>query len=123
MATLAANTWQLLKKRTHQDRIFTKLNAMHKALPIKFSYNMWTLDRLAELKNLIANIYVGSQAPTHREGSIVLMLNTLEDSDYESVHKHLLAQFQNDGNTPSQRQVYNAFAFVGYEHKQSLPNR
>src|SRR5882724_6941668 len=46
------------------------------------------------------------------------MLNVLEGLDYNSLHPHLIAQFQNARTTPSRNKVYNTIAFVGYEHKQ-----
>ena len=51
---LAADAWRMLKSRTHQEGIFTKLNAMHTALHTKFSFSTPTLDTLAEIKNLMA---------------------------------------------------------------------
>jgi len=60
----AAEAWLLLKKRTQQDSIFAKLNAMHVSLCTKFSHNMPTIDTLSELKNLLASIYEGGEAPT-----------------------------------------------------------
>ena len=56
---LTADTWRMLKSRTHQEGIFAKLNLMHKALRTKFSFNTPTLDTLAEIKNLTASIYKG----------------------------------------------------------------
>src|SRR5882724_13111214 len=46
------------------------------------------------------------------------MLNALEGSDYNSLHAHLIAQFQNARSAPSQKEVYDTIAFVGYKHKQ-----
>ena len=68
----ATEAWSLLKKRTQQDGIFANLNAMHVTIPIKFSHNTLTIDTLSELKNLLACIYKGGQAPTQEEWSIVL---------------------------------------------------
>src|SRR5882724_6184572 len=90
-----AEAWLLLKKRTQQDGIFAKLNAMHVSLCTKFSHNTLTIDTLSELKNLLESVYEGGQAPTQDEWSIVLMLNALEGSDYNSLHTHLITQFQN----------------------------
>jgi len=95
--------WLLLKKRTQQDGIFAKLNSMHVALCTKFSHNTPTIDTLRELKNLLASIYKGGKAPTREEWSIVLMLNALEDSDYDPLCAHLIAQFQNARTAPSQK--------------------
>jgi len=113
----AAEAWLLLKKRTQQDGIFAKLNAMHCALRIKFTHGTPMIDTLGELNNLIASIYEGGQAPTRDEWSIVLMLNALEGSDYDSLRGHLIAQFQNAKITPDQKEVYDSIAFAGYEHK------
>ena len=60
----AAEAWLLLKKRTQQDSIFAKLNAMHVALHTKVSHNTPTIDTLSELKILLATIYEGGDAPT-----------------------------------------------------------
>ena len=60
----AMEAWLLLKKRTQQDGIFTKLNAMHVALRTKFSHSMPTIDTLSELKNLLTSIYKCREAPT-----------------------------------------------------------
>src|SRR5882724_9735090 len=114
----AVEAWLLLKKRTQQDGIFAKLNAMHVALHTKFSHNMPTIDTLSELKNLLTSIYEGREAHTQEEWSIVLMLNTLKGSDYNSILAHLIAQFQNARTTPSQKEVYDTIAFAGYEHNE-----
>ena len=90
---------------------------MHITLHTKFSHNPLTIDTLSELKNLLACIYKGGQVPTQEECSIVLMLNALEGSDYDSLHGHLITQFQNARTAPSQKEVYNTIAFAGYEHK------
>jgi len=90
---------------------------MHVALHTKFSHQMPTIDTVSELKNLLTSIYKGVQAPTWEEWSIVLMLNALEGSDYNSLCTHLIAQFQNAKTAPSQKEVYDAIAFAGYEHK------
>jgi len=50
---------------------------MHVALRTKFSHSTPTIDTLSKLKNLLANIYEGREAPTQEEWSIVLMLNAL----------------------------------------------
>src|SRR5882672_3450702 len=102
----AAEAWKLLKKRAQQDGIFAKLNAMHNALRTKFSFSMPTIDTLGELKNLLASIYKGGKAPTHDEWSIVLMLNALKGSDYNSLRCQLVSQFQNARTTPSQTEVH-----------------
>ena len=47
---------------------------------------MPTLDTLAKIKNLVISIYEGGQAPTHEEWLIILMLNTLKATKYESLH-------------------------------------
>ena len=60
----ATEAWLLLKKRTQQDGIFAKLNAMHVALCTKFSHNTLTIDTLSKLKNLLTSIYKGREAPT-----------------------------------------------------------
>src|SRR5882672_3056687 len=60
----AAEAWLLLKKRTQQDGIFSKLNAMHCALRIKFTHGMPTIDTLGELNNLIVSIYFNGKATT-----------------------------------------------------------
>jgi len=114
----STEAWSLLKKRTQQDSIFAKLNAMHIAIHTKFSHNTLTIDTLSELKNLLACIYEGGQAPTQEEWSIVLMLNAFEGSYYNSLHGHLITQFQYVKTAPSQKEVYNTIAFAGYEHKQ-----
>jgi len=59
-----AEAWLLLKKRTQQDGILAKLNSMHVALCTKFSHSTPTIDTLSELKNLLASIYEGGEAPT-----------------------------------------------------------
>src|SRR5882724_6431446 len=46
------------------------------------------------------------------------MLNALKGSDYDYLHTHLIAQFQNARTAPSQKSVYNTIAFAGYKHKQ-----
>jgi len=112
--------WLLLKKRTQQDGIFAKLNAMHVALHTKFSHNMPTIDTLSKLKNLLTSIYEGGEAPTQEEWSIVLILNVLEGSDYYSLHTHLIAQFQNARTAPSQKEVYDTIAFVGYTNERPM---
>src|SRR5882672_10190485 len=109
--------WKLLNKRTQQDRIFAKLNTMHNTLHTKFSFGMPTIDTLGELKNLLENIYQGGQAPTFNEWSIILMLNVLEGSNYNSLHCQLVSQFQNAKMTPSQTEVHDAITFTGFEHK------
>ena len=114
---LAAHAWRMLKSRTHQEGIFAKLNLMHKALRTKFSFNTPTLDTLAEIKNLTASIYEGGQAPTHEEWSIVLMLNVLEDTDYEPPRIQLLARLQDESHTPTQKSVYDVIAFASAEHR------
>src|SRR5882724_6570029 len=86
---------------------------MHQVLPQHAH-----IDTLSELKNLLACIYKGGQAPTQEEWSIVLMLNALKGSDYDSLHGHLITQFQNARTAPSEKEVYNTIAFVGYKHKQ-----
>jgi len=113
----AAEAWSLLKKRTQQDGIFAKLNAMHVSLHTNFSHNTPTIDTLSELNNLLTSIYKGGKAPTREEWSIILMLNVLEESDYDSIHGHLIAQFQNSRTTPSQKEVYDSISFAGYKHK------
>src|SRR5882724_2825207 len=60
----AMESWLLLKKRTQQDSIFAKLNSMHVALCTKFSHKIPINDALSELKNLLASIYKGREAPT-----------------------------------------------------------
>src|SRR5882672_8531225 len=109
----AAEAWKLLKKRTQQDGIFAKLNAMHNALRTKFSFGTPTIDTLGKLKNLLVSIYEGGKAPTRDEWSIILMLNALEGSDYDSLHGHLIAQFQNARIAPDQKEVYDSIAFSG----------
>src|SRR5882724_3962333 len=109
--------WLLLKKRTQQDSIFAKLNAMHVALHTKFSHNTLIIDTLSKFKNLLTSIYKGGEAPTQEEWSIVLMLNVLKGLDYDSLHTHLIAQFQNARTTPSQKEVYDTIDFVGYKNK------
>src|SRR5882672_7265324 len=59
----AAEAWLLLKKRTQQDSIFTKLNAMHCALCIKFTHSTLMIDTLGELNNLITSIYEVDKLP------------------------------------------------------------
>src|SRR5882724_4139286 len=59
-----AEAWLLLKKRTQQDSIFAKLNAMHVARHTKFSHNMLIIDTVSKLKNLLASIYECREAPT-----------------------------------------------------------
>ena len=114
---LAADAWRMLKSRMHQEGIFAKLNAMHTALRTKFSFSTPTLDTLAELKKLTASIYEGGRAPTRDEWAIVLMLNALKDTDYEPLHIQLLTCFQEEQHTLTQKSVYDAIAFAGYEHK------
>ena len=114
---LAMNAWRMLKSRTHQEGIFAKLNSMHKALHTKFSFNTPTLDTLAEIKNLTASIYEGGRAPTHEEWLIILMLNVLEDTDYEPLRIQLLAWFQDELHIPTQKSVYDAIAFAGAKHR------
>ena len=63
--------------------------------PSSPTINMPTIDTLSELKNLFTSIYEGGEAPTQEEWSIVLMLNALKSSDYDSLHAHLIVQFQN----------------------------
>ena len=46
------------------------------------------------------------------------MLNALEDTDYEPLCIQLLARFQEEQHTLTQKSVYDAIAFAGYEHKQ-----
>jgi len=112
-----AEAWSLLKKRTQQDGLFAKLNSMHVAQHTKFSHNMPTIDTLSELKNLLASVCEGGQAPTQDEWSIVLRLNVLEGSDYDSLCGYLVTQFQNVKTALSQKEVYDSIAFVGYKHK------
>ena len=45
------------------------------------------------------------------------MLNALEGLDYDYLHTHLIAQFQNARTAPSHKEVYDTIAFVGYQHK------
>src|SRR5882724_12578564 len=72
---------------------------------------------LSNIKNILASIYEGGEAPTHDEWAIVLMLNALEGSHYDSICGQLVSQFQNARMTPSQAEVHNAIAFAGFEHK------
>src|SRR5882672_12313264 len=45
------------------------------------------------------------------------MLNVLKGSDYDSLHGHLIIQFQNARISPDQKEVYDSIAFAGYKHK------
>ena len=91
---------------------------MHKALRIKFSFNAPTLDTLTEIKNLTTSIYKGGRAPTCEEWSIILMLNALEDTNYEPLRIQLLTGFQDKSHTPTQKSMYDAIAFTGAKHRQ-----
>ena len=114
---LATDAWRMLKSRTHWEGIFAKLNSMHKALCTKFSFNTPTMDTLAEIKNLTTSIYEGGRAPTREEWSIVLMLNALEDTDYEPLRIQLLVHFQDKSHTPTQKSMYDVIAFASAEHR------
>ena len=62
--------WLLLKKRTQQDGIFAKLNAMHVALHTKFSHNMPTIDTLSELKTSSQAYMKAERLPHKRNGPL-----------------------------------------------------
>ena len=48
---------------------------------------------------------------------IVLLLNALEDTDYEPLYIQLLTCFQDKLHTPTQKSVYDVIMFAGYKHK------
>lgn len=52
------------------------------------------------------------------EWTIILMLNALEDTNYEPLCIQLLSCFQDDLYTSTKKNVYNTIAFAGYKHKQ-----
>ena len=112
----AADAWKLLRKRTQHNGIIAKLNSMRTVLRTKFSHATSTIVTLGELENLLACIYEGGTAPTHDEWSIVLMLNALENTDYNPLRGHLVSRFTSDHTTPTRKEVHDAITFAGYEH-------
>src|SRR6266481_7859961 len=102
----AADAWTLLRKRTQQDGIFAKLNSMHNTLRTRFSHATSNITTLGELDSLLASVYEGGTTPTRNEWSIVLMLNALEGTDYDSLRGHLISQFTSACTTPTRKEVH-----------------
>ena len=112
-----AIAWAMLKKKTQQDGIFAKLEAMRIAMRTRFSYATPTTSTASDISISLARIFDGDQAPTREEWSIVLLLSTLDDTDYEWLRLSLVSQFVNSKTTPSEKDILEAIHFAGHKRQ------
>jgi hypothetical protein len=117
MDMTAADAWRLLKKRTHQDGMVAKLNAMQTAIKTKFSPSKSMTVTIAEIRDLLSSIYEGGVAPTREDWFIVLMLNSLDGTEYDWVRKSLVTQFASAKTAPSEKVVIEVINSAGYEKR------
>ena len=115
---LAADAWVLLKRRTSQGGIIAKLNAMRAAITTKFSKAKETNITISELRDHLTSIFETGVAPTQDEWFIVLMLNSLDGTEYDWLRKTLVTQFTNSKTTPTSKEIVDAINFANYDNRQ-----
>jgi hypothetical protein len=113
----AANAWLLLKKRTWQDSMVAKLNAMRAAITTKFSPTKPENATIGEIRDLLASIFEGGD-PTREDWSIILMLNALDGTDLDWLRKNLITRFTNETSKPTEKEVVKAINLAGYNRRQ-----
>jgi len=102
--TMAKVAWQYLKQKMHQARIISKLTALQNAIRTRFTTATSILPTIAEIKDLMANIY-DEGAPTQEEWTLVILLQALADGKYEWLHKQFVTMLMNKGTKLSSHDI------------------
>ncbi|KAF8580148.1 hypothetical protein K439DRAFT_1620025 [Ramaria rubella] len=92
--------WTHLKMKTHQGGRVSKLNAIHTTIRTRFTSHATFSATILKIKDHIATIYDG-QEPTHKEWTIVLLLQALCDGEFEWMRKNLMSFITTSGTTLS----------------------
>src|SRR6266481_2732773 len=92
--TTAKAAWQYLKQKTHQASIISKLTALQNAICTRFTTATSILPTIADIKDLMANIY-NEDAPTQEEWTLVILLQALADGEYEWLCKQFVTMLMN----------------------------
>jgi hypothetical protein len=114
----ALDAWKLLKKRTQQDGMVAKLNAMRAAITTKFSSSKATNATIGDIRDLITAIFKGDP-PMKEDWTIILMLNALEGTDLDWLRKNLITQFISSKTRPTEKEVIEAINLAGYDRRQT----
>jgi len=112
------NAWKLLKKRSQQDGMVAKLNAMWAAITTKFSSSKATNTMIGDIRDLIMAIFEGDP-PTREDWMIILMLNALEGTNLDWLRKNLIMQIISSKMRPTEEEVIEAINLAGYDRYQT----
>ena len=88
---------------------------MRAAITMNFFKAKETNITISELRNHLTSIFETSVAPTQDEWFIVLMLNTLDGTEYDWLCKTLVIQFTNLKTTPTSKEIVDAINFANYD--------
>ncbi|KAF8586152.1 hypothetical protein K439DRAFT_1615380 [Ramaria rubella] len=85
----ALKAWLKLKEKTHSHGIIAKLESISMAIRTRFSAETLFSKTITELQDAVVAIFEGT-ALTEDEWSIILLLNTLSDGQYDWLRKTYL---------------------------------
>jgi hypothetical protein len=87
--TMAKNTWDSLKKKTHQGGILAKLTTLQSTICTCLTSHATISTTIAEIKGLIATVYDEGE-PTKGEWTLVILLQALSGGEFNCLHKNLI---------------------------------
>jgi hypothetical protein len=87
--TTAKEAWSYLKSKTHQGGIISKLTALQSAICTRITSAATISPTLADIKDLIANVY-DKGTPTREEWTIIILLQALADGEFDWLRKQFI---------------------------------
>jgi hypothetical protein len=100
--TATKDAWSYLKSKTHQGGITSKLTTLQSAIHTRITSTTSINPTLANIKDLIANVYEEG-VPTREEWTIIILLQALAASKFNWLRKQFITvMMKKDSNLTSE---------------------